>query len=278
VRSRAQHANLLTGLLVDEHGTKLTSTHAVKDGKRYRYYVGSADEGGKGPVWRLPAHEIETLVTTELVGFLSNQQRLCDALQPWAPSPDQLEGAFHAAEVLASRLKGSAGDRREALLAAGSEIRLYESELIIGLPVHVLMGEARPTEMRRAEVVSIPVPAAFVRRAAEMKIVVPGREVSGTADPALLKAIARGHTWFEDLATGAAATIMEIAARENVTDRYVASLIRLAFMPPRLVSACLAGEPTSTSLAAAITSGRRPLLWSESAPTHGARPQFDGQE
>src|SRR5215207_4373870 len=47
VRSRAQHANLLTGLLVDEHGTKLTSTHAVKDGKRYRYYVGLADEGGK---------------------------------------------------------------------------------------------------------------------------------------------------------------------------------------------------------------------------------------
>src|SRR5215213_5962393 len=46
VRSRAQHANLLTGLLVDERGTKLTSTHAVKDGKRYRYYVGSADEGG----------------------------------------------------------------------------------------------------------------------------------------------------------------------------------------------------------------------------------------
>src|SRR5215216_7532372 len=94
VRSRAQHANLLTGLLVDEHGTKLTSNHAVKDGKRYRYYVGSEDEGGKRPVWRLPAHEIETLVTTELVAFLSDQQRLCDALQAWAPSPDQLEGAF----------------------------------------------------------------------------------------------------------------------------------------------------------------------------------------
>jgi site-specific DNA recombinase len=97
-----------------------------------------------------------------------------------------------------------------------------------------------------------------------MKIVVPGREIAGTADPALLKAIARGHTWFEDLAAGGAATIIEIAARENVTDRYVASLIRLAFMPPRLVSACLAGEPTSISLAAAITSEGGPLLWSDS--------------
>jgi site-specific DNA recombinase len=266
VRSRAQHANLLTGLLVDEHGTKLTSTHAVKDGKRYRYYVGSADEGGgKGPVWRLPAHEIETLVTTELVAFLSDQQRLCHALQPWAPSPDQLEGAFHAAEVLANRLKGSAGDRREALLGAVSEIGLHQSELIIGLHVHVLRGEARPEGVRGADVVRLRVPAAFERRAAEIKIVVPGREIAGTADPALLKAIARGHTWFEDLATGGAATIMEIADREHVTDRYVASLIRLAFMPPRLVSACLASEPTSISLAQAITSGGGPLLWPETA-------------
>jgi site-specific DNA recombinase len=153
VRSRAQHANLLTGLLVDEHGAKLTSTHAVKDGKRYRYYVGSADEGGNGPVWRLPAYEIETLVTTELVAFLADQQRLCDALQPWGPSPDQFEGAFHAAEVLTNRLKGSAGDRREALLAAVIEIGLHPSELIIGLHAHVLMGEARPTDVRGREVI-----------------------------------------------------------------------------------------------------------------------------
>jgi site-specific DNA recombinase len=110
-------------------------------------------------------------------------------------------------------------------------------------------------------VVRITVPTTFERRATEMRIVVPGREAGGAADPALLKAIARGHTWFEDLATGRAATIMEVAAQENVTDRYVASLIRLAFLPPSLVSACLAGEPTSISTAAAITSAGAGLLW-----------------
>jgi hypothetical protein len=167
--------------------------------------------------------------------------------------------------VLATRLNGSVSDRRGALIGGVSEISLRPSELIIGLHVHVLMGEARPTDMRGADVVRIPLSAAFERRAAEMKIVVPGREIAGTADPALLKAIARGHTWFEDLVTGGAATMMEIAARENMTDRYVASLIRLAFMPPRLVSACLAGEPTGISLAHALTSGGGSLLWSDSA-------------
>jgi hypothetical protein len=114
LRSRAQDPNLLSGLLVDEQGMKLTSTHAVKDGKRYRYYVSPPRDAGAGSGWRLPAHDIETLVTTELVAFLSRQQRRCDALQPWTPSPDQLEGAFHAAEVFAQQLAAAMPARRAA--------------------------------------------------------------------------------------------------------------------------------------------------------------------
>ena len=64
-----------------------------------------------------------------------------------------------------------------------SEIGLHQSELIIGLHLHVLMGEARPTDVSGAEVVRIPLPAAFERRAAEMKIVVPGREIASDGGP-----------------------------------------------------------------------------------------------
>ena len=39
LRSRAKEPSLLANLLVDEHGAKLASTHALKNGKRYRYYV-----------------------------------------------------------------------------------------------------------------------------------------------------------------------------------------------------------------------------------------------
>ena len=44
------------------------------------------------------------------------------------------------------------------------------------------------------------------------------------SDPALIKAIARGHTWFEEIATGQATSITEIARREQVSDRYVSCL------------------------------------------------------
>jgi hypothetical protein len=73
-----------------------------------------------------------------------------------------------------------------------------------------------------------------------MSIVVAGREVGASADPSLMKAIARGHVWFEQLASGGAATVTEIAQREKVTDRYVSSLLKLAFLSPELIQAALA--------------------------------------
>jgi site-specific DNA recombinase len=40
--ARGRHASLLTGMVVDEAGERLTPTHAVKKGTRYRYYVSTS--------------------------------------------------------------------------------------------------------------------------------------------------------------------------------------------------------------------------------------------
>ena len=39
IGTEAQHASLLAGLVFDDSGERLTPTHAVKKGTRYRYYV-----------------------------------------------------------------------------------------------------------------------------------------------------------------------------------------------------------------------------------------------
>src|SRR5205823_10271821 len=53
---------LLAGLLVDAQGERLTPSHAVKKGRRYRYYVSAAlitDAGtDRAQGWRLAAREI----------------------------------------------------------------------------------------------------------------------------------------------------------------------------------------------------------------------------
>src|SRR6202048_709951 len=46
--AKAPEPSLLAGLLVDARGERLTPSHAVKKGRRYRYYVSAALISGAG--------------------------------------------------------------------------------------------------------------------------------------------------------------------------------------------------------------------------------------
>ena len=55
---------------------------------------------------------------------------------------------------------------------------------------------------------------------------------SRTQDPHILKALGRAWSWRRKLESGEAATIHDIAKAENVTDRFVGRMMRLAYLPP----------------------------------------------
>jgi hypothetical protein len=64
----------------------------------------------------------------------------------------------------------------------------------------------------------------FKTRGAETKMVLPGlaqQNQSSRCDPALVKAIARGRVWFEELATGRAQSLQQLARRHGITRRYI---------------------------------------------------------
>jgi site-specific DNA recombinase len=76
-KARAVEPSLLAGLLVDARGERLTPSHAVKKGRRYRYYVSApltttAAGADRAKGWRLPAREIEGAVVSILVEALSS--------------------------------------------------------------------------------------------------------------------------------------------------------------------------------------------------------------
>jgi site-specific DNA recombinase len=85
---------------------------------------------------------------------------------------------------------------------------------------------------------------------------------AATVDLSLLKAVARAHRWFDELSTGKASSLAEIAAREGLAVRYVGRLIRLAFLAPDIVESIVEGRQPTTLTAEALT--RRielPLSW-----------------
>ena len=60
-RGTTSTSSLLTSKLFDVNGVRFTPTHAVKNGKRYRYYTSQAvisKAGEKPPNVRVPAHPL----------------------------------------------------------------------------------------------------------------------------------------------------------------------------------------------------------------------------
>jgi ParB-like chromosome segregation protein Spo0J len=79
----------------------------------------------------------------------------------------------------------------------------------------------------------------------------------------LIKAIARGRAWFEELATGHARSLQELAKRDGISRRYIRRLVGLAFLSPQLVEAILQGRQPVELTATRLIELDLPLDWTE---------------
>jgi site-specific DNA recombinase len=96
-----------------------------------------------------------------------------------------------------------------------------------------------------------------------MRLVVGGGLApSPKADPALLKAVARGFRWFNEIATGQATSAADIARRENLDKHYVSRMIPLAFLAPSIVEAISTGRQSPEVTTEMLTRGLNlPFDW-----------------
>ena len=144
-----------------------------------------------------------------------------------------------------------------------------EKTIIIELRRGALLGGDAPSsasEDGRDDAVELTATTAFRRRGAEIKLVLPGfaqQKHSPTCDPALIKAIARGRAWFEELAIGRARSLQELARRDGITRRYIRRLVGLTFLSPELVELILQGRQPVGLTATRLTELDLPLDWTE---------------
>jgi site-specific DNA recombinase len=80
-------------------------------------------------------------------------------------------------------------------------------------------------------------------------------------DPALLKAVARGYRWFNELISGKAASAAAIAKREGLRKQYVGRFLPPAFLAPSIVGAIVRGIQPAELNVEALTRGDLPLDW-----------------
>ena len=68
------------------------------------------------------------------------------------------------------------------------------------------------------------------------------RPIKAERKAALIRSIARGRAWLDEIASGAAGGIEQIAARNKCSPRHVNMTISMAFIAPALVKATIEGR------------------------------------
>jgi DNA invertase Pin-like site-specific DNA recombinase len=118
----AQSPSLLVHLLHDETGIPMTPTHAVKNGRRYRYYISRALVTGsrtQAPgCRRIPAGDIETLVVDRLCTYLPNRGDVHDALSARIPDAAEQEQLIARAIDLGRTWSKRPGVEQRAMISS----------------------------------------------------------------------------------------------------------------------------------------------------------------
>jgi hypothetical protein len=95
----------------------------------------------------------------------------------------------------------------------------------------------------------IVLPARITKRGTEQKLIIGGGVMAPIPrDEALVKAVARAFSWFEDIRMRRVNDLSELAVREQLTRSYVQAHLPLAFLAPSIVGAILGRQPADLSL------------------------------
>jgi hypothetical protein len=79
----------------------------------------------------------------------------------------------------------------------------------------------------------------------------------------ITSACASLRAWFDELVTGRARSLQELAKRDGISRRYIRRLVGLAFLSPQLVEAILQCRQPVKLTATRLTELDLPLDWAE---------------
>lgn len=270
IRSSAKETSLLVGLIFRADGNPMTATHASKAGRRYRYYSSKSDMEAAGKrALRISAYEIEPVVIQQLTALLTDEHRLAAELGEHALEAGSLAQCLRMGRQLATDLDTAGShDVRAIVLDIVSKVIVGEEIVRVEVKRSALLrrlGNTGSDATDDAPPIPIEAPISFARRGVEARLIVNGPS-DGVAhrapDSALVKAAARGYAWFEELTSGRATSIVEIAKREGVSDRFVSIVLNLAFLAPSAVEAIVEGrQPAALTAKTAMFGDEIPLKW-----------------
>jgi len=288
---RAKHPSLLTGMVFDETGERLTPTFSIKKGTRYRYYVSTSLITGAGRNLvngrRIPAGNLEALVINRLRAFLADHGAILDAIDNELHGGVGQDQLIERGRQVAEELGAQAPDKAKAtlmILLNRVEIRSDRVEIIVSRgcltallareSVDLTMQDQRPPNASD-DVLTLTVPVRLKRVGREMRMLVENSDDQTPADPSLLRIIARAHDIQARLIQNTELTVHDIAREERVSGTYIYSLLRLPWLAPDITTSIINGRnpPQLTAKQLMRLTPRLPIDWAKQRKLLGFRPE-----
>jgi site-specific DNA recombinase len=277
--SSAKCPSLLSALIYDEQGNRFTPSHAVKNGKRYRYYVSQAAihhrPAAKGPA-RIPAHEIEDLVCQRLRTLLGAPNELLKIITSLPDETIDPQIVIGAGQALSSGWESeSSVSIREFLNDVVARVVVLETGIQVLVRTGALirellrdLGSPRKVDFaahKAEDLITLDIDSRLKRCGGEVRLVLPAdsvEEIKRRPSPSLIKAIARAHDWHEQIVAGRMTGRRSIGKATGLDERYVAQILHAAFLAPDIVDAILDGQQP-VGLRMEKLRKRPPIGWQE---------------
>jgi hypothetical protein len=271
---KAQQPSLLAGMLFDGDGSRMTPSHAVKNGTRYRYYVSRSpitkDRTGYSAGLRLPAAEIEQLVSHRVHRWLLDPGSIYKSTSARLPDASMQQRLVARAAEIGKRWPELPVARKRAVLIAlieRIEVRVDQIDIRLRPPRLGALLDVAATPIQAVtddEIQTLSVPVRLRRAGREIRMVIDGADPFAAAKPdaRLIKLLLRARRFNATLAHSEGVPFAALAEREGVSRSYFTRLVRLSYLAPDITQAILDGrQPRDLTAAKLLDHSRLPLAW-----------------
>jgi site-specific DNA recombinase len=243
-RPKVASDSLLTGILYDSEGQRISPSHSQKQSKRFRYYLSqklvnevkaAAPQG-----MRIPAQELETLVIHQTCDWLNNTDALINELNP---EPEQIQHLIANAQSLAKDLQGNIAEQYHLLRKVIEHVEVGHDFVVLFIKVSGLNILALSDSNL---VIKLRTQIQLKRCGYSMRLMMTDQHKNiNFKDPYLIQHITKAYQWLNLLTSGKVISIKEIAKNEGIDTSHVTRMLNRAFLAPDIVRAILRGTQPS---------------------------------
>jgi site-specific DNA recombinase len=276
--ARTRQPSLLAGILFDADGNRMTPTHAAKKGTRYRYYVSrpliTNDQTESPAGLRLPAVEIEELVTSRVRQWLLDPGSVYQATSAWFSDPVTQRRLATRAQEIGKRWPELPMMRRRVVL--NTLILIDRIDVGVGR-IDIRLRSARLGELLDVAATPLPsvtddeiqilsIPVWLRRSGSEIRMLIDGTDpfAAPKPDARLIKLLLKAHRFGATLVGSDGVPFAALAEGEGVSRSYFTRIIRLSYLAPDITQAILDGrQPPDLTADKLLAHSRLPLAWQD---------------